>query len=95
MLERLMNSSDASKTSTRDQCVLLGCNDWCHKCKSGKESRRHCSDRRGESTIQSAGFANPADRNRYHDAVDGDITLQLMAINILSKLVLQVSHYVQ
>lgn len=37
MLERLMISSDAFKTSVCEQCGMLGYNGWCPNCKSGKK----------------------------------------------------------
>lgn len=36
LLERLMISSDAFETQVCETCGMLGYNQWCPKCKSGK-----------------------------------------------------------
>lgn len=36
LLERLMISSDAFETQVCEVCGMLGYNNWCPKCKSGK-----------------------------------------------------------
>lgn len=36
LLERLMISSDAFETQVCESCGMLGYNNWCPKCKSGK-----------------------------------------------------------
>lgn len=88
LLERLMISSDAFTTSVCEKCGILGYNGWCPSCKSGKHVVDLTMPYAAKLLIQEVCPLHSTGSWRKLMIP----WLQLMGMNILPKLVLEVSY---
>jgi DNA-directed RNA polymerase III subunit RPC2 len=82
LLERLMISSDAFETQVCETCGILGYNQWCPKCKTGKGIVKLTIPYAAKLLIQEVSEHTPARRGL-------NWRIQLMGMNIMPKLCLE------
>jgi DNA-directed RNA polymerase III subunit RPC2 len=88
-----MISSDAFETQVCETCGMLGYNQWCPKCKSGKGIVKLTIPYAAKLLIQEVSFASSCSSSHQWDqegeTIGIGLTGQLMGMNIMPKLCLE------